>query len=322
MGEELRKVQFHFNPYAVDKGLFAVEKAEGGVKRRYLEGVASGLRLDEHGERMTEKCIQSFQRQASAGDVLLYEGRHGVNFIDDIGLLVGSAIDGTGNWHTSFRLYDEADGLGATTLEAADKVWRQSAGMPPYSTPKQRGFSIEGEIPPQGLQTVDALGRRVMDDVTLDGVVLVDRPAYSESIAVAVYKALGLPGPWKVRKNLARSLERKSGEVDERDLYYRHRFQLNDALDSEIVRIMADPDSETEKRGQLETLFSEYASMAIDEVLSRADLFRDTGEPDGGAVASHAIYKDSATRLHVLKQVEAAMYLLVQGKRRSVGRKA
>lgn len=317
MGEEKRRIEFHFRPFAMEQGLFAVEKDEAGRKRRYLEGVASGLQVDGHGERMTEGCIQSFQRQASAGDILLYEGQHGVNFVDDIGKLVGSFIDGEGNWHASFRLYDEEDGLGAATLEKADKVWRQSLGLPPYTVPKKRGFSIEGEIPPGGLQTVDQSGKRIMQDVTLDGVVLVARPAYEDSIANAVYKALGMPGPWKVKKSLERAMNEKVETEDSRELYYRRRYQLNDALDSEINRIMTGLDEE--RHAQLEALFDEYKAMAIEEITSHADVFEAASDAEGSTPT--AIYKESTTRLKVLKEVESALHLIVGNKQRQVGRK-
>lgn len=317
MGDDKRKVEFHFGPYGMEKGFFAVEKDEGGRKRRYLEGVASGLQVDGHGERMTEQCIKSFQRQASTGDILLYEGQHGVNFVDDIGKLVGSNVDGEGNWHASFRLYDEDDGLGATTLEKAEKVWRQSMGLPPYTVAKQRGFSIEGEIPPGGLQTLDASGKRIMNDVTLDGVVLVARPAYEDSIAHAVYKALGIPGPWKVKKTLQRALGEKEAEEDSRETYYRKRYRLNDALDSEIARIMSGPDEE--RHAQLDSLFAEYSRMAIDEIVDHPEIF-EVGEGDGEETLAPDIYKATASRLTVLKQVEAALHLVVQTKGRQVGR--
>jgi hypothetical protein len=318
MGEEKRRVEFHFGPYAMEQGLFAVEKDESGRKRRYLEGVASGLQVDGHGERMTEQCIKSFQRQAQTGDILLYEGQHGVNFIDDIGKLVGSFIDGEGNWHASFRLYDEGDGLGATTLEKADKVWRQSCGLPPYTVAKQRGFSIEGEIPQGGLQMLDQSGKRIMNDVTLDGVVLVTRPAYEDSIATAVYKALGIPGPWKVKKSLSRALNEKIESADSRETFYRRRYQLNDALDSEITRIMSGPDAE--RRAQLESLFDEYKKLAVDEIVEHPEIFAPVDEADDGTATSPAIYKATTTRIKVLKEVEAALHLVVQA-RRPMGRK-
>ena len=59
--EEKRiRIPFHIHPYKFEQGLHAVEKADtsnGGVKRRYLVGITSGMKIDGHGERMTKACI-------------------------------------------------------------------------------------------------------------------------------------------------------------------------------------------------------------------------------------------------------------------------
>ena len=49
-----------------------------------MRGISSGIQQDLHGEKMTEKCIKSFHDQASSGDILLYKGKHGVDFTEDI----------------------------------------------------------------------------------------------------------------------------------------------------------------------------------------------------------------------------------------------
>ena len=139
---------------------------------------------------MTENAVNSFMGQANSGNVLLYEGQHGVNYIDDIGKLTSADIIKGGDWFTEFRLYDDLDKMGGVTLEKADKLWQQVNGFPPYNHPIQKGFSIEGEIPDGGIVSMDTTGKRVIDDVLLDGVVVVPRPAYKDSIASAVYKAL------------------------------------------------------------------------------------------------------------------------------------
>ena len=86
--EDARKaIQFHFLPYKLDEKKFAIEKADDdGKKRRYLCGIASGLKIDEHGERMTKKCIDSFMKQANSGEILLYPDAHGIKATEDVGL--------------------------------------------------------------------------------------------------------------------------------------------------------------------------------------------------------------------------------------------
>ena len=298
MGENRPHVSLHFRP-SEGGSPFAVEKDEGGAKRRYLEGIASGVQVDGHGERMTERCIRSFQRQAESGDVLLYEGLHGVNFVNDIGKLVGSNIDGEGNWHAKFRLYDEKDGIGPVKLETVDTVWRQLNGLPPYTKPKQKGFSIEGEVPEGGLLSVDSSGRRAMDDVTLDGVVLVNKPAYKDSIAHAVYKALGIPMPHQVRKGLEKTLTERLEAADETEAYYKRHFHLQDALDCAVRDIMSGPD--VERRPRLEDLFEEYSQLAVDDILSHADMYDNAPEPDGSDGGA------SGSGLVKLRELEAAL---------------
>ena len=90
--DEKPRFSFHFHPKGFEDKTHAVLKEEGGYKRRYLVGIASGKSIDGHGERMTEKAIGSFQNQAKSGNILLYEGQHGVNYIDDIGKLTGSNL--------------------------------------------------------------------------------------------------------------------------------------------------------------------------------------------------------------------------------------
>jgi hypothetical protein len=271
-------LSLHFRPLE-GVNLFAVVKEEGGVKRRYLEGIASGIQVDGHGERMTERCIKSFQRQADSGDVLLYEGMHGVDFVDDIGRLVKSWIDETGNWRARFRLYDDQDGIGPVKMERVDTVWAQLNGLPPYTKPKQKGFSIEGEVPPGGLVSADQAGRRVMDDVDLEGVVLVNKPAYRDSIAHAVYKALGVPMPHQVRKGLEKTLSERLEAADETEAFYKRHYHLQDALDEAVRDIMGGPD--VERRGRLEDLFQEYSSLAVDDILTHQSAYSDSPEPDG-----------------------------------------
>jgi len=298
------RVTFDFRQKKFDDGLYAVEKSDGGVKRRYLEGIASGIYVDGHGERMTPHCIESFQQQAQSGDVLLYEGLHGVNFIDDIGKLVNSEITPNGEWHTSFRLYDEADGVGPNKLERVNDVWKQSCGLPPYSKPKVRGFSIEGDIPEGGIKSVDESGRRVMDDVKLDGVVLVNRPAYQASMAYGVYKALGIAPPWNVRKSLKGALEAKMNAASVREEYWQKYYQLQDALDSEIKRITV---GSVEIQPQLEDLFREYSAVAIDLIKTYPQMY----EPSQEVLPAQGVQKNQNRVLSVLKALESDTRLLL-----------
>jgi hypothetical protein len=271
------KISFHFAPYHFEAKEHCVEKAEGEQKRRYLKGVSSGIKVDGHGERMTMKAINSFQRQAKSGDILLYEGQHGVDYTDDIGRLVNSEIMPDGDWMTTYRLYDSLDGMGSYTLERADKLWKQINGLPPYTRPKQKGFSIEGEIPENGILAMDESGKRMIDDVILQGTVVVPRPAYQDSVAQAVYKALGLDSPFKIRKMLSRGLAESIEARKVENEYFAKRMEISDTLDDIVKGVMTDNVGNEEER--LGLLFDEYKKLMVPLILQSKGLFsNDSGD--------------------------------------------
>jgi hypothetical protein len=302
------RIRIDFQAIA-DNSVFGVEKEDGGRKRRWLRGVTSGIAKDGHGERMTEKCIKSFEDQARSGDILLYAGKHDFNFVDDIGRLSEFEVGKEMDWMTGYRLYDEGDGFDALskTLQDADKVWRQSCGIQPYTKPAPRGFSIEGDIPEGGILYMDSLGRRVIDEVKLAGVVLVRNPAYRTSVAQAVFKALGIPTTNEIRKELmgglADAIDRKQEERD----YYDEYYQITGALEDMTRAVMRGPDPD--KRDRLEGIFREYAALMIELVTRHPEVFADDeaeGE-DGAAGPPAHIYeaKTGQQQALLVKLVEA-----------------
>jgi hypothetical protein len=267
-----KKIKFIFHPYGFENKQHVVEKEYNGVMRRYLKGITSGVAVDGHGEKMTEACIRSFQDQAKRGDILLFAGKHGVDFTDDIGILTDSEILPNNDWLTEYRLYDESDGVGETTLEKGDKLWKQSKGLLPYKTPKQFGFSIEGTIPKEGILSVDKDGKKIMDKVLLDGVVVVPRPAYQTSISQAIYKALGEHSQWNVEKSIKLNFKTKIEIEQMENDYFRKRYQFQSLLENEVDRIMTDPYI-GDKQEALALIFDEYKSVMLELVLNSAELF-------------------------------------------------
>lgn len=275
----VKSISFHFHPQGFDEGHHVVAKAEDSGKRYYLEGVASGPKPDEHGERMTEKCIKSFMDQANSGDILLYADMHGFKATEDIGILKAAEILQDGDWHISSMLYNESDGVDDRAVQVANKLMKQILGQPPYSKPKQKGFSIEGFVPDSGILQMDSSGRRVLDDVQLDGVVVVPRPAYKDSIAHAIYKALDEVAPWVVddfQTSIRGKLREKLVEDELKDTYFRRKYQIEDVFEQQLSQIMcADlPD----KRQMLEIAFDEYKDLMVDLVLQSEALFQFTPE--------------------------------------------
>lgn len=278
-----KKISFHFQPNIQERHpigskdlvkTMLVEKEINGKKRRYFEGVSSGLKEDAHKERMSEKAVNKFMEQANSGDILLYPDIHGIKQSEDIGILEKAEINESNDWWTSYRLYDESDDPGQYKLEKINNLWKQCLGLPPYRKPKQMGFSIEGIIPENGI-VMTAKGETILDDVLLDGVVLVPRPAYMTSIASAVYKALEVLPPWteeKVRKNINGKLSEILNEKELKDKYWSKKFDVQDALEKIIDEIMAD--NRNMKMERLSIVFDEYKSAMLNLISESQSIFQ------------------------------------------------
>lgn len=261
-------IKFHFHPH---QPMVAKAQGDGDTKSRYLYGITSGPRIDGHGERMTADCIKDFMSQAQSGDVLLYPSVHGIRDIDDIGRLVDCEINKDGDWVTTYRLYGPEDGVGQATLDKCDKLWKQINGLAPYTKARQKGFSIEGNVRPGGIVYQSAAGQRVLNAIDLDGVVVVPRPAYKDSMAHAVYKALGEAPPWQVQKTMQKTLQQKLQIEDLENQYYRQKYKLHDALQDEIMTIMTSADAN--KQAALSGVFDEYKQLMIELIVQSAPWF-------------------------------------------------
>lgn len=325
MGDNKRiAIPFHFDMYDFENRNHIVEKADkGGTKHRYIKGISSGMKTDEHGERMTQNCIRKMQEQANSGSILLYEGQHGVTHTEDLGILVESDILQNGDWMTTYRLYDESDGFepGSATIERANKLWKQMNGFPPYvdklgkPKPLQKGFSIEGYIPDSGIIEMGNDGKRVIDEVELDGVLVTPRPAYKPSVATAIYKALDELRPEKkmqVAEGIRNTFDKVLQDEKRKESYYNKRYKLEDALNDSIERIMS---KGFQIRERLKLLFDEYAQTMIRLLEEHAEVFET--EPgfkiteNGGSVD---VAKEMQQRVHVLKNIQAQLSGFVSAK--------
>jgi len=295
------KISFHFHPYDFENKNHAVEKTEGdGQKRRYLEGIASGVKTDQHGERMTDKCIKSFMEQANSGDILLYPDVHGIRASEDIGILKEAKVLPGGDWWISSKLHDGKDGIGSHKSEIIETLWKQQCGLPPYTKPKQKGFSIEGLMPEGSIlggETDQAgnIKKRIIDNVVLDGVVLVPRPAYKDSISSAVYKALGeLPPDFEknVRKSVKEELQQKIKEEELRNKYYDKKWDVNDALESQIEKVMR-RENDNRKEEQLRLIFEEYSTIMLKLIMESEELFVEDEDSEDTAYGDTPIRKNA-----------------------------
>jgi hypothetical protein len=248
------KISFSFKPYLKKdtngKDIYTVTKSSNGISRRYVEGIASGVGIDQHGERMTPHAIQSFMNQANSGDILLYADVHGIKSSEDIGILDSANILPNGDWFVSFRLYDGSDGVASRNVEMADMTWKQINGLPPYKSPRQKGFSVEGSIPDGFIKSVTPDGKRVIDDIVLDGVVIVPKPAYAPSVANAVMKALDNQNSSIFNAKLA--------EIKISESQYMNRIKIQDAFEDSLQEVIKSKDHKAIGR-----LFDDYKSAVI-----------------------------------------------------------
>jgi hypothetical protein len=307
-----RPIKFNFHPFEYEKNSHAVEKVEGGVKRKYLFGISSGIEKDGHGERMTDNCIRSMMSQGNSGNILLYAGLHGVNFVDDIGILSESSVTKKGDWMTGYRLYDEydLDSVGKKTVDTAKKIWCQIKGVPPYK-PAQKGFSIEGVVPEDKIisKIINADGswtHRVIDDIILDGVVVVNRPAYQDSVITAVCKCFEEYTPDSIKKIqkkynslLSDSIKQKE---DERNFYQRF-FELNSVLEEKISDIMKIPETDGRIQQRLNILFDEYKTLMVGLILQNARLFQEPAIISGDVQPPTIVVAEKQQKL--IKQLAA-----------------
>lgn len=274
-----KSIKFNFQMLSPEKKEHVIEKADStGQKRRYIRGISSGILMDGDGERMTMNAIESMHAQAQGGGILLFHGKHGVDFADDIGILSDSQIINDRDWFTEYRLYDEADGMGAVTLERADKVFRQVSGLHPYPKPKEYGFSIEGLIPDGAIissrKTSAGVKNRVIDHVDLQGVVLVSKPSYA-NVATSIYKALGELSPSagnKLHKDFQSNFQTQLQNDEMRDSFYRQQYAMNDSLMTSIEKIMLIDDGRNSER--LNILFEEYSPAMIELILQHEGAFQ------------------------------------------------
>lgn len=268
------RINFHIHPYRFEEKQHAVEKADSNnKKRRYLYGITSGMKVDGTGERMTANCIKNMQKQANSGEILLYEGQHGVTHTEDLGRLVESQITPMGDWVTTYRLYDENDDIGPVKLERANTLWKQVNGLPPYEKALQKGFSIEGFIPDGGIIHMSDTGQRTIDKVDLDGVLVTPRPAYEDSVLLAVCKALDILPEQKRETETERIKLTFSSllEDDERERnFYTQSYKLEEMRDDLIEKIMT---KGIQVKDRLEIVFDEYKNLMIQLLMDYKDIF-------------------------------------------------
>jgi hypothetical protein len=183
-------------------------------KKRYLCGIATGLKQDGHGERMSGNCIRSIIRQSREKDILLFPDEHGIRESEDIGILHNLKRLPNGDVYVEFRLYDDTDGVDAKSVGVANKLWAQANGFPPYTKPREKGFSIEGYIPEDREDLEDKRDEEgIIDDMKVEGFVVVPEPAYEDSVIRTVEKSKKIMKEKKMAKKVKKALTPEEEDI-------------------------------------------------------------------------------------------------------------
>lgn len=255
------------------------------TKHFYLCGIASGLSIDGHGERMDEEAVRGMHDQFQTKDIPLYVN-HGKDYTEDIGLLTNSKILDNGDLYHEYRLYDDSDRgkIPDRNIELAKHVRIISAGLPPYKHPRVFGFSIEGYVPDERIKYNPATGGKRIMQVDLDpGVSLVTKPAYQSSVANAVVKSLNgtskkakaiditeygfkpkdekPPAPTEAED--ARPLIERKILSESKDIFY-EQSRLEDALDATLAEILNSDLNPSEKKNELQRSFDYFRDRMLE----------------------------------------------------------
>ena len=189
---------------------------------------------------------------------------------------------------------------GVGTLSKIDKLWKQVNGLKPYTSRKQKGFSIEGFVPDEkDILYTSANGKRIINNITLQGVIVTPNPAYTCSVAGAFYKALGDTLPQASAKITSSFLTVISdGEIQ--NAYYRKRYIYQDALEQVIEDVMNHPEIR-DKKVELNRIFDEFKNSMIELITQSASVFK---KPVNSAPEDIGyLYTPPSEKIEVLKSL-------------------
>lgn len=305
-----RPIKFNFHPYKFSEDRrFYVEKEEEGIKRKYLVGIASGLKVDGQGERMTKNCINNMHKQVNSGDLLIFDSPHGVAGTDDIGIIIKSEVTPLGDWVIEARLYDVLDGFreDSITLQKISKLWKQLRGIKPYRKPAKKGFSVEGYIPDGGIKSMTDDGKRTVDDIVLKGAIVTSIPAYRDSVITAVHKALDelIPEEKKaLKKSVFDKLSDKLNSGDAGQNFYLQYYGIQDLFQDILEEVLRNPQKLDDR---LNTVFEPYKRIVSELLKRNINMFLNTDATD------RALRKENRVRMAFLKFSE--LYLIRKTKR-------
>lgn len=168
--------------------LFLAKAYEDKTGDWWLEGVASGTKVDLQGERMAKECVEAMKAQINGGAIPL-RSSHYSDWDEEIGVIKSGDVNPGGELIVKVWL-DKAH-------EKAQTLWRKMNGVPGKVDPAKLGMSIGGYLLNATEELIDGTLTRVIRALELDHICVTSRPAYPDAwITGASEKALEFRRPW------------------------------------------------------------------------------------------------------------------------------
>lgn len=257
------KIQFGLN-----SNFTRVEKDAFGTETRYLEGTSSGsLFVDAHNERMSERCIKGFQKQAEEKTIYFLHPHTDDLLTNHIGILISdkSYVDDKNEWKTCFKIWSDNDlknGIPKSNIDRANDFWNQITGQGVYQKPTAlKQLSVQGLVD-ESKDIKYAGSVRIIDWVELDGVSAITKGAYPQddfTVAQKIFKQLDIKQIGILKQKI-----KKSDNLDE---FYISEMKLEDRFNDAKNELLFDETlSNEEKKQRMIALLDEYREMAINNL--------------------------------------------------------
>lgn len=165
-------------PFEFEGGTVSKTWTDARTGERFIRGVASGVKVDRDGERVSKNAIRKMAEQAQRGGVKLTSSHQ-----QDWATEIGDVVKATHDPETDELVVDcKLPAEGHDPI--ADKAWNTITkhGV-------RLGFSIGGKLRKAYFEVADFGKRKVLDEIGLRHVALTANPSYADSFAEAVAKS-------------------------------------------------------------------------------------------------------------------------------------
>ncbi|MFB3910435.1 MAG: hypothetical protein ACE15D_18755 [Candidatus Eisenbacteria bacterium] len=140
----------------------------------YVEGIASGTRLDLQGDRMTPECIADMASQINSGQIPFCTTHWDSDWNEEIGYLVEGSVDPADQLFVRVWL--------DKTMPNTVTLWRKLHGVPESGIPARKlGMSIGGFVKTGHSEQRDGEWQYVIEKLQLVHTVPTSMPAYPDA---------------------------------------------------------------------------------------------------------------------------------------------